>query len=108
MFTRSFAFPLFCLLFLLSVSAAAQSGDISKPGTPGSGDPNIVPLASGDIPDSGRAVGSNTADQEGKIRFRSQTILIQVPVVVTDKYGNHIHGFVLAQPEMEKRRSPLV
>jgi len=92
MFTRSFAFPLFCLLFLLSASAAAQSGDISKPGTPGSGDPAIMPLASGDVPDSGRAVVSNTADQEGKIKFRSQAILIQVPVVVTDKYGNHIHG----------------
>ncbi len=33
----------------------------------------------------------NTAD-DGKIKFRAQTILVQVSIVVTDKSGNHIHG----------------
>jgi VWFA-related protein len=33
-----------------------------------------------------------SANDEGKIEFRTQTILVQVPVVVTDKSGNHIHG----------------
>jgi len=33
-----------------------------------------------------------TADQEGKIEFRTQSILVQVPVIVTDKSGNHLHG----------------
>jgi VWFA-related protein len=32
-----------------------------------------------------------TAD-EGKIEFRTQTTLVQVPIVVTDKAGNHLHG----------------
>lgn len=34
----------------------------------------------------------HTADEEGKIEFRTQAILVQVPVVITDKSGNHIHG----------------
>jgi VWFA-related protein len=33
-----------------------------------------------------------SANDEGKIEFRTQSILVQVPVVVTDKSGNHIHG----------------
>ena len=33
-----------------------------------------------------------TFEEEGRVTFRSQTILIEVPVVVTDKNGNHIHG----------------
>jgi VWFA-related protein len=33
-----------------------------------------------------------TADAEGKIEFRTQAILVQVPVVVNDKNGDHIHG----------------
>lgn len=31
------------------------------------------------------------ADDEKKVEFRSQTVLVQVPTVVTDKAGNHIH-----------------
>jgi VWFA-related protein len=93
MFTRCLAFPLSCLL-LFSVSAWAQTGDASSPRAPGSvGDPSLVPISNGDIPSSGRAaVPSNAADQAGKIKFRSQAILIQVPVIVTDRSGNHIHG----------------
>jgi VWFA-related protein len=33
-----------------------------------------------------------SANDEGKIEFRTQSILVQVPVVVTDKSGNHVHG----------------
>ena len=32
------------------------------------------------------------ARDEGKVTFRSETTLIQVPVIVTDKTGSHIHG----------------
>ncbi|PYX38708.1 MAG: hypothetical protein DMG75_03115 [Acidobacteria bacterium] len=32
------------------------------------------------------------ADQESKVEFRTETVLVQVPVVVTDKSGNHIHN----------------
>jgi len=48
--------------------------------------------AVGDSNDVPQVVKPITFGQEGKITFRSQTILIQVPVVVTDKKGNHIHG----------------
>ena len=33
-----------------------------------------------------------TASDEGKLEFRTETILVQVPVVITDKSGNHLHG----------------
>jgi VWFA-related protein len=33
-----------------------------------------------------------SASDESRVEFRSQTVLIQVPVVVTDKSGNHLHG----------------
>lgn len=32
------------------------------------------------------------ASDEGKLKFRSEITLIQVPVVVTDKNGTHVHG----------------
>ncbi len=32
------------------------------------------------------------ADDEGGVDFRSDTILVQVPVVVTDKAGQHVHN----------------
>jgi len=31
------------------------------------------------------------ADDEKRVEFRSQTVLVQVPAVVTDKAGNHLH-----------------
>ena len=34
----------------------------------------------------------SSASDEGKVEFRTQTVLIQVPVVVTDKSGNHLRG----------------
>jgi VWFA-related protein len=33
-----------------------------------------------------------SANDEPRVEFRSQTVLIQVPVVVTDKSGKHLHG----------------
>jgi len=37
-------------------------------------------------------VQSQYASSEGKLEYRTETILIQVPVIVTDKSGKHIHG----------------
>jgi len=91
MFTRYLAFPIFCLL-LFFASAGAQSGDISSPSTPGSSDPGLVPLSNTNVGVGTASASVNTADQEGKIKFRTQTILVQVPVIVTDKAGNHVHG----------------
>ncbi len=39
-----------------------------------------------------RLLESHSASDEPKVEFRSQTVLVQVPVVVTDKSGNHLHG----------------
>jgi VWFA-related protein len=33
-----------------------------------------------------------SASDEAKVEFRSQSVLVQVPVVITDKAGNHLHG----------------
>ncbi len=93
MFARYFTFPLSWLL-LFSIAAWAQthggghnppsspaparSTSSSTPGSSNSSFPGSVPII--------------TADAEGKIEFRTQTILVQVPVVITDKSGNHIHG----------------
>jgi VWFA-related protein len=44
------------------------------------------------LPTSSTGNGLGSAADEGKVEFRSQSILVQVPVVVTDKSGNHIHG----------------
>lgn len=37
-------------------------------------------------------VHPSSANDEAKVEFRSQTVLVQVPVVVTDRSGNHLHG----------------
>ena len=37
-----------------------------------------------------------SANDEGKIEFRTQSTLIQIPVVVTDKKGEHLHGLTKA------------
>jgi VWFA-related protein len=41
---------------------------------------------------AGAPVPSLSANDEGKVEFRTQSILIQVPVIVTDKNGDHVHG----------------
>jgi VWFA-related protein len=93
MFSCRFTFGL-ALLLPLSISALAQ-----RPGTPGGSTPaGLSPgVSNSSVANSNASFGPSsvsapTADQEGKIKFRTQSILIQVPVVVTDKSGNHVHG----------------
>lgn len=40
----------------------------------------------------GNVAAPHTASDEGKLEFRTQTVLVQIPVIVTDKNGSHIHG----------------
>jgi VWFA-related protein len=94
MFARLIVLRFCCLLLLFSVSASGQTGDLSSPRAPGSSpDPGLAtftyPNSKSAIP---VAVTATSADQEGKIKFRTQTVLVQVPIIVTDKTGNHIHG----------------
>jgi hypothetical protein len=73
---------LFCLIILLSPCARAQEID------PMTGQPaNLGAPANLPEPDVRRY---NGADQEKKLVLRSQTVLVQVPVVVSDKSGNHV------------------
>lgn len=83
----------FLLAFVTLVSASAFS---QRPGGAG---PGNTPQRGGGSWDGvahsntlGSVVEVPRASDEGRIKFRSETILIQVPVVVTDKSGNHIHG----------------
>jgi len=51
---------------------------------------NAAVMGKGDTLDTSLRPAS--AADEPKVEFRSQSILVQVPVVVTDKSGNHLHG----------------
>lgn len=59
-----------------------QGGDIFVPAAA----PPPVTLPSGDTP------SSRHADDEAALKFKSETVLVQVPTVVTDKSGNHLHN----------------
>jgi VWFA-related protein len=41
---------------------------------------------------SGAVLDHPKCDQEPKVEFHSETVLVQVPVVVIDKQGNHVPG----------------
>jgi len=77
---------LFCIVLTSAGSWAQeigqQGGDVFVP-APG---PPPVSMPSID------STNSHRADEEGVLRFKSQTVLVQVPVVVTDKSGNHVHS----------------
>src|SRR5579863_5446514 len=71
---------------LIFSPAAHSQGDISEPPT----DKSVVPLSN---PNVGLDRQANpTADLEGKVKFRAQSILVQVPIIATDKSGAHLHG----------------
>jgi hypothetical protein len=83
MSSRSFPFLFVCLV-LFSVSALAQRAG-TTPGAVGSSSPNI----NSSVARSNASFGPGeatapTADREGKVKFHAQSILIQVPIVVTD------------------------
>jgi VWFA-related protein len=94
MFTRRLLVPLLFLL-LFSLTALAQT----RGGGGGRAPSSPAPIHTTPSPSTANPNGSfsgsvpiHTADDEGKIEFRTETILVQVPVVVTDKSGKHIHG----------------
>ncbi len=86
----------FSVLTLASVMVAQThggGGGHTGGGTPAPRISNPAPTAPRNAPASiPGTVPLHTADEEGKIEFRTETILVQVPVVITDKNGNHIHG----------------
>lgn len=85
-------------LFFISTNGWAQGrGTGSRGSSTNSNGSNTVarPDATG-APTNVDPVPMNNANDEGKIEFRTQSILVQVPVVITDKAGNHVHGLTKA------------
>ena len=83
---------LLTFIFLVSASAFSQrtGGGTGGQGNTSRGGGTWDAVAHSNT--FGTVVEQAKASDEGKIKFRSETTLIQVPVVVTDKSGNHIHG----------------
>jgi VWFA-related protein len=84
---------LIACLFSLSVWAQKTTGG---GGTGGTGSTALPPnnagsvFYGGDIPMGVRTL--HAEDEQGKVEFKSETVLLQVPVVVADRSGNHIHN----------------
>jgi VWFA-related protein len=78
------------LSFLLLLSIALPAQQLGQPendpftGQPTSAAPPVT------IPDTTQTLSEQS--REGRLVFKSQTVLIQVPAVITDKAGNHVHG----------------
>lgn len=73
---------------LLSIGLSAQ--ELGQPeNDPFTGQPtSVAPPVT--IPDTTQTLSQQS--REGRLVFKSQTVLVEVPAVVTDKAGNHIHG----------------
>ncbi len=83
------------VLCLLSVSAWAQRGG-GGGGTRGTGKgasgPGVVPNPTYQNTPFLTSPTVQHASDERPVEFKSETVLVQVPVVVTDKSGNHVQG----------------
>jgi len=93
----TYRLPLLPLILLTSVLALGQTrGGGGSRGTGSYVDPatnarNAAVLGKGENLNVS-IIHPNSANDEPKVEFRTQTVLIQVPVVVTDKSGEHLHG----------------
>jgi VWFA-related protein len=92
LFRRAFFASLLFLLPLPVWSQGHGTGGGRAP-APTSGSTNSVSRgqanAGSQMPSRGP---THSASDEGKLEFRTQTVLVQVPVIVTDKSGTHLHG----------------
>lgn len=89
MVTRRFAILLCLLLSCISVWGQTRGGGRTPAPAPRTTRSTPTQPTNPAMPDT---VPIHTAKDEGKIEFRTETILVQVPIVITDKSGNHIHG----------------
>jgi VWFA-related protein len=82
---------LFVAVILLGTTVSAQRPGGGRPpvGVPTRSVPPGMGQKSPDMP--GYYPGKR-AEDEGNVEFRSETILVQVPVVATDKAGHHVHN----------------
>ncbi|HLI62210.1 MAG TPA: hypothetical protein VKV05_02340, partial [Terriglobales bacterium] len=77
------------LLIFSSYAVAQLSNTDPWGGGPATGATGLQPTSA--PPADTDRVSRSTEDRR-LIQFKSQTTIVQVPVVVTDKAGNHIHG----------------
>jgi VWFA-related protein len=95
---RRLSLGILLVFFVFSTYGLAQ-----KPGggggKPAPGPRNIGPGRPSLNPNRGLPIATlpthpdyHHAEDEGKVEFKSETVLVQVPAVVTDKAGAHIHG----------------
>ena len=99
----------FVLLLTTSVLAQRSSGSGGSRGGTSAG----LPQSWDSVAHSntfGEVFKPTTASDEGKLKFKTETVLIQVPVVVTDKKGNHLRGltkddFVLSEDNKDQKIS---
>ena len=88
---RVLASTILACLSLAPVCAIAQRGG---GGVGHVAPPSSVPLPSNVDPRPTFMTGTTTAraENEGRVEFRSDVVLVQFPVIVTDKSGQHIHN----------------
>jgi len=78
-------------VLLASWCVAAQQSDPWNPGGSSNGASGVSLGPAGDVPSASRSAG------EGRnLEFKSQPTLVEVPVVVTDKAGAHVHQLTQA------------
>jgi hypothetical protein len=93
----SLRLPLLVLILCVSSFSFGQTRGggsprpTNSPVDPATNARNAAVLGTGNNVDVS-TVHPSSASDEPKVEFRSQTVLIEVPVVVTDKSGNHLHG----------------
>ncbi len=81
------------LALAASFPALAQRGGGGRGASSTSGashNTQVDPLSAS--PGTPTAPNVTHASQEGKVEFRSETVLVEVPTVVSDKSGAHVHG----------------
>jgi VWFA-related protein len=86
---RPLSFILF-FAFCCLLASAQKPGGGRPPSNPRPIEPGVNPITPPDV--LGQTASTVSAENEAKVEFRSETVLVQVPVTATDKAGNHVHG----------------
>jgi VWFA-related protein len=89
-------FGLVSSILLASVCGLAQSGGQPDPWSGASAGVSGVLGVPLNAPSADVQPGSRRADEGKVLEFKSQTTLVEVPAVVTDKSGGHIHNLTKA------------
>ncbi len=84
---------IFCSVAALTSNAMAQGRGSSGPRyvNPANDARNAAVLGKGNNIDT-LIVHPNSAEDEARVEFRTQSIFVQVPVVVAERSGKHLHG----------------